>query len=341
MDNKIKEKRKFYNIQDSSNMALIGILTPIVMSFVVSILFIIIGSVIGQDAEVLLKTAPWVYFANFVVEFGFVLAYMLYNKNTGIDGISAIRLKQKSNVWIYIIAVFLGLIMPLCCSGIIELWSVGLEQVGYKLSELSVPILSVGDLALAIVFVAIVPAICEELLFRGVVLNGLRNKGKWVAILISALIFALMHNNVEQLPYTFALGLVLGYVAYESGTVLPGMLLHTMNNSIVLVSMYLQQNAIADISLGFTNIMVLDALIWIVIGVVVVVGVFYIIKKLCKENNSVVEDTGYYDNKFILRDGQQVPMTKHIDSQAIKMFKYTIVIGVCLLALSFFTHIGS
>ena len=340
MDKKIKDKRMFYNIQDAGNVSLMGILAPIIMSFVVSILYIIIGGIVGQEPDVLLKTVPWVYFANLIVEFGFVIAFMLYNKHIGINGASAINLRQKSNVWVYIVVGILGLVLPICCSGVIGLWSMGLETIGYKLSELSVPVVSVGDLVLAIITVAIVPAICEELLFRGMVLNGLRSKGKWVAILISALVFALMHSNIEQLPYTFMLGVVLGYIAYETGSIIPSIVMHTFNNTIVLVTMYLQQNAIWDLNIAFTNIVALDAIIWLVIAIVLVLGAFWVISKLSKFKNDNTEIQEYYSNKFVLQEGVQVPMQKHMGKQWKKMFGCTMVVGICMLVLNFVTHLG-
>lgn len=77
---------------------------------------------------------------------------------------------------------------------------------------------------------AIVPAFCEELLFRGLILDRLSRFGRAKAIFISALLFALMHQNPAQILYTFILGLVLGYMFFESGSIWGGIILHFVNN---------------------------------------------------------------------------------------------------------------
>lgn len=77
---------------------------------------------------------------------------------------------------------------------------------------------------------AVVPAFCEEFLFRGLVLTQLLPFGKTVAVIGSALLFGLMHGNPAQMLYSTAAGLVLGVVAVESGSIWAGMLIHLFNN---------------------------------------------------------------------------------------------------------------
>ena len=93
---------------------------------------------------------------------------------------------------------------------------------------------------------AIIPAFCEEFLFRGLILDRLSRFGRAKAIFISALLFALMHQNVGQLFYTFILGLVLGYIAVESGSIWGAIVLHFVNNLtqvIINAVMYTQHEA--------------------------------------------------------------------------------------------------
>ncbi len=78
--------------------------------------------------------------------------------------------------------------------------------------------------------IAIIPAFCEEFLFRGLILDRLSRFGRAKAIFISALLFALMHQNIGQILYTFILGLVLGYIVVESGSIWGAIVLHFVNN---------------------------------------------------------------------------------------------------------------
>jgi len=98
---------------------------------------------------------------------------------------------------------------------------------------------SPGRLAWLLLLVAITPAVCEEILFRGVVMKGLRSLGAPAAIGISSVIFASFHLSLESafrfLP-TLWLGALLGVGVWLSGSVWIGVLMHGLNNgSIVLL----------------------------------------------------------------------------------------------------------
>jgi membrane protease YdiL (CAAX protease family) len=82
----------------------------------------------------------------------------------------------------------------------------------------------------AIPVVAILPAVCEEFLFRGAILTNLRPFGRSNAILISAFLFSMMHQNAEQLLYTFAAGIVLGLIYEMTGSIWCTTVLHILNN---------------------------------------------------------------------------------------------------------------
>lgn len=87
---------------------------------------------------------------------------------------------------------------------------------------------------------AITPAICEEWFFRGFVMASLRRFGMWYAVLGSAILFALMHvltSNVlslERLLPSLQMGIVLGWIAWRTGSIWPGVLLHACHNGFLL-----------------------------------------------------------------------------------------------------------
>lgn len=98
------------------------------------------------------------------------------------------------------------------------------------------------SLPLQLLCLAVAPAICEELFFRGFLWNGLQSMlpGKFRPLLISTAVFAAAHVvtdaslTVERLPGTFMLGLLLGLLRLQTGSVVPGMLLHFCNNAVLL-----------------------------------------------------------------------------------------------------------
>lgn len=96
--------------------------------------------------------------------------------------------------------------------------------------------------------IAVVPAICEELLFRGFLQQSLlKSIGPRWAILIQALAFAIFHTSLNRLPYTFVLGLLLGVLAWRSASVLPGILVHFVVNGISTVLAYHPDSAVGQL----------------------------------------------------------------------------------------------
>lgn len=76
----------------------------------------------------------------------------------------------------------------------------------------------------------------EEVVFRGAVLRSLLGSmGPWRAIAVSALFFSLVHMNPAQMPFAFLAGLLLGWMYWRTGSVLPGMAYHWANNSAAYV----------------------------------------------------------------------------------------------------------
>jgi sodium transport system permease protein len=94
-----------------------------------------------------------------------------------------------------------------------------------------------ADLGLLLLCVAVTPAICEELAFRGFMLSGFRNLGNdWRAILVSAIFFGATHAFLQQSINACLLGIVLGYLAVRSGSLLPGVLFHMLHNGMTVLS---------------------------------------------------------------------------------------------------------
>jgi sodium transport system permease protein len=92
-----------------------------------------------------------------------------------------------------------------------------------------------GRLAVYLLVFAVLPAVCEELAFRGFILTGLRRRFRaGTAIIISSVLFAVAHMNVFQFAPTFVLGLVLGALVVRSGSVLPAMVCHLIHNGLLI-----------------------------------------------------------------------------------------------------------
>ncbi|HEY0195619.1 MAG TPA: type II CAAX endopeptidase family protein [Kofleriaceae bacterium] len=91
-------------------------------------------------------------------------------------------------------------------------------------------------LARALLGFAVVPAVCEEVLFRGVLARSLATStGVLVAAALSGAIFSLYHVSIVQALPTLVLGVVLAVIAIRAGSVAPTILAHVLNNAIVIL----------------------------------------------------------------------------------------------------------
>ncbi len=77
-------------------------------------------------------------------------------------------------------------------------------------------------------------AICEEIMFRGVIMRGLERFGVTKAILFSGFLFALIHLDLQKILGTFFLGALIGFMVYRTNSIFSGMIAHFTNNSIAV-----------------------------------------------------------------------------------------------------------
>lgn len=92
---------------------------------------------------------------------------------------------------------------------------------------------------ISFVIVSISPAICEEAVFRGVVMHSFDNgKNKWIAIVVTGLIFGAFHGNIWRFVPTALLGIMLGYIVYETDNMIYGALFHAINNAMPLLNIF-------------------------------------------------------------------------------------------------------
>ncbi|MCH8921878.1 MAG: CPBP family intramembrane metalloprotease [Planctomycetes bacterium] len=92
--------------------------------------------------------------------------------------------------------------------------------------------------------IAVLPAICEEIAFRGFILSGLRHLGhKWQAIVISSIFFGVAHMMVQQSLMAALVGVVIGYIAVQSGNLLPCIMFHMTHNALAVVAGNLREDS--------------------------------------------------------------------------------------------------
>lgn len=114
------------------------------------------------------------------------------------------------------------------------------EEAAAELTKAFTASASISDLFLNLIVVAIIPAIAEELLFRGALQHFFTFcfKNIHVAVMISAALFSAFHGQIYGFMPRWVLGILLGYLFAYSGSVWPGVLVHFLNNAMALVIPY-------------------------------------------------------------------------------------------------------
>ena len=119
-----------------------------------------------------------------------------------------------------------------------------LSSLGYSLVSSGVAIdYSVPNLIKDLVLVAVLPAFCEEVLHRGIVLQGTKHSGFRRAIIISSICFALMHLNISQFFYALVVGLIIGFVSVVSKNIWTAIIIHFTTNALSVYLDYATANS--------------------------------------------------------------------------------------------------
>ncbi len=191
---------------------------------------------------------------------------------------------------------------------------------------------SLIDFLLLTFTTALVPAFCEEFLFRKTILRALLPYGEGFAIISSALLFGLMHQNIFQIFYTTMAGIVLGYVYAKTRSYLCVFLIHFVNNFVSVLQTAFSNNlgepykSICIVSLTAT-VLVLGA-----------VSVIVLVQRERKEKD--VYATGSFgqllrpSSDFVLKDTSSAPAKILFLSPCVMIFT---ILSVLTCVLQFFS----
>ena len=133
---------------------------------------------------------------------------------------------------------FLALMCVYAASAVDGLWIALLNALGLHEPDVTVAAANSAGLTVQIIGSAAIPAVCEELLFRGVAFSAFERRGTWAGLWMSSALFALTHGNLFGLPAYLLVGAVAAFVVYALDSLYAGMLFHTVYNTAILVILY-------------------------------------------------------------------------------------------------------
>jgi len=88
---------------------------------------------------------------------------------------------------------------------------------------------------MAILIIGVLPGICEEIMFRGYIINGFTKNGFWKAVIVTGFLFGIFHLDPFRLLPASILGFYLGYLTLKTNSIFPAMLAHFSNNSLAII----------------------------------------------------------------------------------------------------------
>ncbi len=160
-----------------------------------------------------------------------------------------------------------GYAAQLFVDGVLTLIEPYFKELFAEYGKLVDTITGVNSSWILLLAVIVVAPIGEELLFRGVIQGyGLKNFAPVLAIGLQALIFGLYHGNIIQGVYAFFMGVVLGFVAHKTQTILTSMVLHiSVNASLLLVPEVLYQGTGRTVATTVVAGVVFAGMMWLVV----------------------------------------------------------------------------
>ena len=177
---------------------------------------------------------------------------------------------------------------------------------------------------LAIFSTAIVPAICEEYLFRGAILGLLLPFGRTAAIIGSSVLFGFMHQNPLQLFYTVFMGVILGYIYVKTKSIWACVLLHFFNNLITVVEDFLPV---------FTGV---EWIVMLVDFLVLTAGAICLVALIFKKDKQPQPDTdGSFGRLYEVGiDVEEFKLDMTVKEKIRSFFAPTVIVYLVICALS-------
>ena len=165
---------------------------------------------------------------------------------------------------------------------LISAFTATLTDSNLVLSDETIKILNNIGWFWGFLLLAVIPAVVEELICRGIIYGMARRHSIWLAFLFSIICFSMMHQNIDQLFYTILFGLATCFVREFTGSVFPCMLMHCTLNSVSVASIYFPDMSFTAEEF-ITSLFVLGIIA--VFGILVAVGAIILLRKVCKYKN--------------------------------------------------------
>lgn len=241
----MKKKKNFsmenkYTFVDAFKSFFFILIIMTALSFVMQIVINIVASSTGQDVEAISSSNLMTIISGIISPLVFIVFYFVYNKYKKVSNRVALSDGQKISLLPISIALVLAIICIFLFTPFVNLVDYGFWSMGYYV-ENTIPMqelmtTSGAYFGIGVLIYVILPAISEELIFRGLIQKSLSTKlTGFATIMMTTFLFVLVHGSLNQTVYQFLVGIMLSYLVYVGGSVVYSIILHMLNNFLVLL----------------------------------------------------------------------------------------------------------
>ena len=288
------EERSFYTYKDSYKTFLWALLLPQVVSIVLATIF----SFFYTSTEELTSSLIYLFVATILAQACFAFIVFYYNKKNKIGFKTATKLNNKCSAKNLIVCAVISVVAVFGFVNLINMINSGFASIGFNQTSYSLPNNTFYWFIINVILLAVIPAILEELVFRGMIFNGLRGRGFWFASVISTVMFALIHLSISQLIFPLIMGMIFCFVLEKTGSLKATITLHFCNNFIVLLISYIN----SLIGFDFTYISPNSALkvILIILIALASASLIFVLIEFCikKPEKISIQDTNTPENNI-------------------------------------------
>lgn len=231
---------KKLTVKDSSLAFLIGFLLcqlGVVCVTIFTMLFLTAAGIGTETTTTFFNTAIGYTISSLGLYAVMLLVFFFYKKRTTEKITQRISFKKLLFYILIAITSFIFLYPIIVCVDSL------LVKCGVSLGTIAFP-LTTRNYFIALIGLVFAPAICEELLFRGIIFSGLKRYGKVFSITLSTLMFCLFHMSIGQTAYPILMGLLLGVIMFYEQNIYYCIAIHLTNNFLSLTLSYFKINLV-------------------------------------------------------------------------------------------------
>ena len=291
----VKEKnfkpKNEYTMLDAFKCFFFLIIVTAGVSIILEIVIAIIASTSGKAFEEVANSETITILKYILSPVVFIIYYFVYNAIRKVSNKDALSDGQRISLLPISISMVLAVICIFLFTPFMNLIDYWFSKLGY-VADNTIPLYeqmssNAGYFFLGVFIFALLPAIAEELIFRGIIQKSLSTKlNGFATIMLTTFMFVLMHGSLQQTIYQMLVGIMLSFIVCVGGSIVYAIILHFLNNLFVLLFStfdivgYLSANNTVYYNV-FSQIF---PFLLFLLGVVLVAILFWVLKYLRNKN---------------------------------------------------------